>query len=354
MPAPNIQIIFKQQGTTAIKRGQRGIVALILKDATHNGLLSMDTSKDIPSDLSTQNIAQLQLAFIGGVNPPIKVLAYIEPAAATDYTEAMNNLETVKWDYLAIPGITTADTVTIASWIKGLRDNKDIKVKAVLPETAGDHEGIINFATDNIVVGTTTYAAKDYCSRIAGLLAGTPLDMSATYSVLSEVDDVPHLTKADFDTAVDAGKLVLINDGVKVKIVRAVNSLVTTTTDKGSDFKKIKIVDIMDQMHDDIKTTTADSYVGKVPNDYDHKCLLIAALRAYCESLEALELLDKGQSVIDIDADAQTSYLKSNGTDVSKLNDQEIREANTGDQVFIGGSVKILDAMEDFNFNITL
>jgi hypothetical protein len=354
MPAPNIQIIFKQQGITAIKRGQRGIVALILKDATHNGLISMSTIKDIPTDLSAGNKAQLQFAFVGGVNPPIKVLAYIEPSAATDYTEAMNVLETVKWNYLAVPGISSADATIVSSWIKSLRDTKDIKVKAILPNTSGDHEGIINFATDNIVVGEATYAAKDYCSRIAGLLAGTPLDMSATYSVLSEVNDVPHLAISDFDTAVDAGKLVLINDGVKVKIVRAVNSLVTTTPDKGSDFKKIKMVDIMDQIHDDIKSTISDSYVGKVPNDYDHKCLLIAALRAYCESLESLELLDKGKSVIDIDIDAQTIYLKSVGTDVSKMTNQQIKEANTADQVFIGGDVKILDAMEDFNFNITL
>lgn len=354
MPAPNIMILFKQQGTSAIVRGQRGIVALILKDATHNGLLSMSSVSDIPVDLSITNKAQLQLAFIGGVNPPIKVLAYIEPTVAADYTEAMNKLETVKWDYLAIPEIISADATTIATWVKSLRDTKDIKVKAVLPNTAGDHEGVINFATEDIVVGETTYAAKDYCSRIAGLLAGTPLDMSATYSVLSEVEDVPHLTKDEFDTAVDAGKLILMNDSEKVKVVRAVNSFVTTTADKGSDFKKIKMVDIMDQIHNDIKLTTADSYVGKVPNDYDHKCLLITALRAYCESLEAQELLDDGTSVIEIDSEAQRIYLMGIGTDVSKMSDQQIKEANTGDQVFIGGSIKILDAMEDFNFNITL
>lgn len=352
MGLPNIQILFKEAGISAIKRGQRGIVALILKDSTHNGFLYMNTVNDVPNDLSASNITQLQLAFMGGVNPPSQVIAYVEPTAATDYSDAMSKLETTKWDYLAVPGISPADAATIASWIKSVRDTKDIKVKAVLPNIAGDHEGIINFATDNIVVGTTTYHTVDYCSRIAGLIAGTPLNMSATYQVLSEVDDVPHLAKTDFDTAIDAGKFVLMNDGVKVKVARAVNSLVTIAAGKGTDFKKIKIVDIMDMIHDDIKTTSGDNYVGKVPNDYDHKCLLITAIQAYFKALEDSELLDKNSSSVGIDMEAQTIFLQSIGTDTSSMKDQDIKEANTQDKVFLAANIKILDAMEDITLNV--
>ena len=41
----------------------------------------------------------------------------------------------------------------------------------------------------------------------------------------------------------DKGELVLVHDGEKVKIGRAVNSLVTTTQDKGEAFQKIKILE---------------------------------------------------------------------------------------------------------------
>ena len=75
--------------------------------------------------------------------------------------------------------------------VKTMRDSKRMKVKAVLPNIAADHEGIINFTTGDIVVGDKTYTAGQYCSRIAGILAGTPLNVSSTYFVLSEVDDVP-------------------------------------------------------------------------------------------------------------------------------------------------------------------
>ena len=151
-------------------------------------------------------------------------------------------------------------------------------VKAVLPNCDADHEGIINFTTNDIKVGSKTYTAAEYCSRIAGLAAGCPLTMSLTYQVLPEVDDVPHLTTEQFDQAIDGGELVLMHDGEKVKIARGVNSLVTVAGNKGEEWKKILIIDKMDLWKSDVKGTIADSYLGKYPNTYDNKMLLVSAI----------------------------------------------------------------------------
>lgn len=353
MGLPNIQIIFKTLGISAIKRGERGIVALVLKDTVPStNPIVMNSVNDIPDTLSADNKEQIQLAFMGYVNPPKKVIAYVLPTEATDYTEAQNYLETIKFDYVVVPDIAAADTTNFATWVKSCRDTKDLKFKAVLPHTAADHEGIINFDTDDIKTASKTYDAAHYCSRIAGIHAGTPLYMSATFAPLPEVLDVPHHTKDEFDTMIDAGKLVLMNDGEKVKIARAVNSLVTTTADKGEDFKKIKIVDIMDQIHDDIKTTANDNYIGKYANNYDNKCILITAINAYLEELENENLLEKGQNSVSIDVEANKLYLESQGIDTSAMKDQEIKEANTGSNVFLTGKVSILDAMEDITLKL--
>lgn len=350
---PNIFIAFKTAGITAIARGQRGIVALILKDSVHNGPNIYTDPADIPEDYSSYNLQQINLAWVGGTQPPIKVIVYVEPTAEGDYSAAQTYLETIKWDYLAVPGISAADTATMATWIKSLRDAKDRKVKFVAPNYVGDHEGIINFATDNIVVGNTTFHTTDYCSRIAGILAGTPLQMSATYAVLDEVDDCPHLTTDQFNTQIGQGQLLLMNDGEKVKIARAVNSLQTVANGKNDSWKKIKIVDIMDQIHDDIKSTAADSYIGKVPNTYADKVLLITAIKNYLKGLISSQLIDVNPS-LDIDIEAQKSYLISSGVDISTLSDQQIKEYNTGDKVFLTGSVQPLDAMEDMSLNFSM
>ncbi len=354
MGLPNIGIIFQQAAITAIQRGERGIVALILKDAVHKGLTIYNSLDEVPTDFSTYNKTQILNAFIGNVKAPLKVLIFVEDTTATDYTEAQTALETVKWNYLAVPGITAVDAANMATWVKGLKDNKDIRAKAILPHIAGDHEAIINFDTDNIIVGSTTYDATDYCSRIAGLLAGTPLDQSCTFSVLYEIDDVPHLTTTGFNTAIDAGKFVLINDGEKVKVARGVNSLVTTTSTKTLDYKKIKLVDIMDQIHDDIKKTIADHYVGKFPNNYDNQVLLITALLGYSRILEGQSLLNSDSSSFAVDVAAKKAYLTSKGIDTTNMKDIDIKTYPTGDKVFTTGNIKILDAMEDFQLAINM
>lgn len=371
MGEPSVEIVFKQAGVTATKRGQRGIVVLIVKDnmpASYSNPIKMETIDEIPEGLSDFNKEQIKLAMIGYQNPPKEVIAYVVAPDAVDYSGAQNYLETIKWDYVVVPGIgLTADgkadteanltlrATDFATWIKQLRSTKDIKVKAVLPHCPADNEGVINFSTDDIQTASKTYTAAEYCSRIAGMLAGTPLTISATFAPLTEVIDVPHLKKEERDAAVDAGKLILFNDGKKVKIDRAVNSLVTTSEDKGEDFKKVKIVDIMDLIYGDIKTTAEDNYIGKYPNDYDHKCLLITAINGYFEGLELDGLLDSsidGQNKVEIDLDAQKAYLKSQGTDIGTMKDQEIKESNTGSQVFLRGQATILDAIEDIKFQI--
>lgn len=356
MPYPKISIVFKSAAASAIERSDRGIVALILKDAAaQKGNLVLQSVTDIPAGLSTYNKNQLSLAFMGGSKAPLRVLAVVQDSALADYSTSMSYLETVPFDVLAVPGIASADATTVASWVKSCRDSKNKKFIAVLPSTAGDHEGIVNFATDNIIVGATTYAAKDYAARIAGIIAGTPLTSSCTFFPLPEVTDVPHLINTDVDAAIDAGKLILVNDGRQVKIARGVNSLQTLTTDKTAVFKKIKIVSILDMIYQDIKHTVEDNYIGKITNDYDHRCILISAIKGYFEGLELDGLLAKGTSVVEIDVAAQKVFLTSLGIDTSNMKDSKVKTYEyTGDKVFLSTNIKPLDVMEDINLIVNL
>lgn len=353
MGLPTVNITFQSKIIAAIQRGAVGVLALVLKDASVADLTEYKLSgeEDIPATLSATNQQYLKDAFLG---KPKEVKAVVIPAAAVDYTEAETYLETIKWNVGAIPGILTADVAGVATWVKGLRDTKERKVLFVLPNNVADHEGIINFATDNIKVGANTYTASDYTARIAGIVAGLALTVAPTYQVLTEVDDVPHLTKADADAAVDAGKLILYHDGEKVKIARGVTSLTTTTADKGADWKKIKLVRILDMLYTDVKGTIEDEYIGKEQNSYEEKLLLISAVNRYFETLENERVLDVGANRCDIDLEAQKAYLQSIGVDTTVLTDQQIKEYNTRDKVFLVSSVRPLDAIEDVQLVVNL
>lgn len=352
MGLPEILIQFKTQGLTAIQRSARGIAALILKDdtdATFDTKVYSGIDEIAEADWTATNYDYILKTFLG---IPKTVIVERIGTAAENYNDALQRLANKKWNYLAIPGIATVDVATISTWIKTKRQNDHKTFKAVLPNSVSDHEGIINFTTDDLVVGEKTYDVAEYCCRIAGILAGLPLSRSSTYYELSEVESVAETTTPNED--IDAGKLILIDEvGGTVKIGRGVNSLTTLTADKGEDLQKIKIIEGVDLVRDDIHDTFKNSYVGKVVNIYDNKILFLAAVNAYFKELAKQDVMDPDwDNKAEINVEAQRLYLISKGVDVSVLSEQQIKEYNTGAKVFARGNVKFVDAMEDLDFDI--
>jgi hypothetical protein len=348
--SPSITIAFIEQAASAINRGERGIVALALVDSAQSQF-TVYSITDIPANLSAANKGYIKDALVGYTSAPRKVEVYVMANSDDDsYTAMMNYFETVRFNYFACPTIETdGKTADIVTWIKGCRE-RDIIAKAVLPETnSADCEGIIAWNTA-LAKGTTAVSTAEACPRIAGLLAGTGLELSATYAPLADYTDCARLTKAEQDAAVTAGKLIAFWDGEKVKLNRAVTSFQTTTATKGDSFKKIKLVEDMDMIKYDIMTTIRDNYIGKYANSYDNKCLLVTAINAYFRELINEGVLASGTCAIDVDA--QAAYLVGKGIDISDMTEQEIKEANTGSEVFLRATISILDALEDVTFNI--
>ncbi len=353
MGLPGINIIFTKKAAQAIKSGSEGTVALLLKDASVvSGVeyFSLKSIVDMPETLSDVNKKFVEDALVGA---PSEVKLVVINNEAANYNEGLSYLETILYNVLTVPNIISGDVLTFAAWAKTQREAGK-RFLTVLPECVGDHEAVVNFTTKDIVVGENTYAATQFVARVAGMIAGLPLTVAPTYQVLSEVDDVPHLTKAAADAAVDNGEFILYHDGEKVKVARGVTSLTTITESKPSEYQKIKLVRIYDKVATDIERTIEDHYIGKIQNSYQNKLLLISAINAYLESLEQQNVLDAGKNYAEIDLVSQKTYLKSVGQDADAMSEQEIKEANTGSNVFIKINVKALDAIEDVSITIIL
>ena len=379
LKAPEINISFKEKGASAITRGSRGIVLLAVKDkiiAPLKNPVTVTSTGDIPSTLDDTTKAQIKLALIGYQTAPIKVLVYgmgIDKSAESEavgnaYTAAQKAWKDIKFDYLAIPTVSTdGKTQEIVTWVKSMRTAKK-RIKAVLPNVAADTEGVINYTINkNVYVETITnqdgttsrvttdYTAEQYCGRIAGLLCGTPLTISATYAPLGELEDCERVE--DIDAAVGKGEFVVFYDGEKVKTSRAVNSFTTTVQGKGDSYKKCKIVDCMDLIADDLTTAIQDNYLGKFANSYDNKCVLIAAIKMYFKQLSIDGIVSNDFSV-DFDIEAIKVYLIGKGKyteeELAAMDDTAIAKLDTGSRVFIKANVTILDAMEDVDLPIEI
>ncbi len=369
---PKINVEFKAAAETLIRNAGRGVVALIVRDANPiTNVVEMTSKEDIGQMmLSNNNKKFIEAAFLGYENPPKKVLVAViglkDPVTGEgdigtgegdtgtgegDTAEkALEMLSAYDFDWIAgFPDGDEDDQQAIVDFVIDAREQQKAKYKAVVTIEA-DHKAIVSFDADEIkVVGSLgTLTAARYTSRIAGLLATIPLDRSCTYAVLPEVISVKRISVAEQEAAIDAGKLILINDGDSVRIARGVTSAQTTESE---DDKKIKIVEAQDKITSDLRNAFKRNYVGRFANNYDNKCLVIAAIKEYFTQLENSGILQTG-STVGIDIAAQTEYLAGKGIAVSEMTEREIKEAPTGDEVFITASVKILDAMENFTMSI--
>lgn len=327
------------------------------------------------TDTEVQQVTytDIQVTTVTVVNPVTETI--LVPSTIT-LNDALKKLVNVRFNYVCYPTGTAQDQADLATWVKSQRANKDRTVKAVVAHYAGNDYGIINFTSDNIQVDNPAYAealaladgdesavdvpkyiaytATQYTARIMGILAGLPLDRSATYYTLSEVVGVGEYE--DIETNIDNGELCLFDelDGSGVKIARGCNSLTTFTSSVGQDFRFIKIVETIDIIKDDIRDTFRNNYVGKVRNNYDNKILLISAINTYLRSLQSTVLDSGGDNYVEIDYNKNLDYAKNRGEDTAAMARQTILAYNTGTNVFLTGRITPVNAMEDLELEFTL
>ena len=351
---PKIEFTVQSAASAVATRLKNGIVAIILQDDTATaGLYTVADEQDLPSGLSETNKAYVLQALMGSRgSQPAQVILSVIGSDDDLVDDGAAPLAVTDCDYIAGPPTMNATAAgEIETWLETARKGYFIG-KLVAADFAADNMAVVNFVATGIAAGGTTYTGAGYCARIAGILASTSIAASATYAPLDEVESVDAI--ADPDTAVDAGKLILLHDGRKAKIARAVNSLVTVPQGQSASLKKIKVVEAVDLIRAYAIRLTEDRYVGQKSNSYDNKLALVAELQAYLQELETAGVLAAGTGVAEIDYTAQRTWLKGQGVAVESMSEQEILEADTGSHVFVALSGTILDAMEDFKTTLTI
>lgn len=350
MGLPKININFFGFLKEKSKRVAEGTVVLLLKDDMQVESIVEYTQSSKITGWNENNIDYIKKTLLG---EPRKVIAVKVAADAENYEDALKLISNMRFNYLAAPGPGVEDATEIAEWIIEQREVRKKSFKAVLPNAPQDHQGIVNYTTDEHKVGERVYSTSEYTSRVAGALAGLPFERSATYLVFPEVESIKEIE--DADAAVNRGELILIDDGEKIKIGRGVNSLQTISAEKGNneEFKSIRVVEILDMIHDEIHENFENQYIGKVPNIYDNQVLFIADVNRGFSEMGDLSLLDpNAENFVEVDVDAQRQAWENSGVDTSGWDDQEVKEKSFRRHVFLRGKIRVIDTIEDLDLNI--
>lgn len=347
--SPEINVTFKKAATATAEASSRGRIGMVLTDATAETaqVYAIRKREDIPAGLSDENKAHINRALTGNSYAPRSITAYV----GSDLAAGLEAMRAQRFDWLVGPADCTEEQAgTIDTWIKA-RWTDGERPRAVLPNKAAAHPGIVNLASDSFVTEDGTLTAAQFAARVAGMICGTAPGEAITCAELPEVTSVTAKTKAERNTAVAAGKLIAFHDGEKVKLDRGVTSLVTATADFPEAFKKIRLVNIICTVQNELQRLIEDNYIGKFSNTYLNKCVLLAAINSYLKGLAGEGMIENTSSAA-IDTEAQRAWLTENGTDAADMTEEQIKTANTGSKVFIKCAIALLDSVEDVNISI--
>ena len=120
--------------------------------------------------------------------------------------------------------------------------------------------------------------------------------------------------------------------------------------------KKIIIVEAMNLILEDIYSTFKDFYIGKYKNSYDNQCLFISAVNSYFRQLAREEILDpeyENCSYVDVEAQRE-AWLAIGKTEAADWTEAQVKKMTFKSFIYLAGQVKILDAIEDLKFVITM
>ena len=174
---------------------------MILQDPIVEGAFTITKVSDMDTRFSEENKLYIERAFTGYINQPRSLVIYAikvtgEPEEQFPSLKAgLDYMATQQIDYLVGPYTTNETQATeIKTWILERR-KKIPHRKQFCQNWQLTVKRLLIFLPMLLLLVKKTYQANAFCSRIAGLIAGTPMTISCTYAPLTEVSNIERKKK---------------------------------------------------------------------------------------------------------------------------------------------------------------
>lgn len=236
-----------------------------------------------------------------------------------EYQKYFDKIESYSFNVMGI--ISEEETIkTLAvNFCKRLRDQVGVKFQLVLHKKDADYEGVINL--DNNTTSELVY-------WLTGIEASCAINKSCLNKIYDgEFEVNTEYTQTELEEAIQNGKLVLHLVGDDVRILKDINSLVTTTEEKGNIFKDNQTIRVIDQIANDIATLFNTKYLGNIPNDESGRISLWNDIVKHHEELQNMRAIQNF-------SDENIEVLEGNNKDAVVINDT-ITIINTMAQLYM-------------------
>lgn len=241
-----------------------------------------------------------------------------------DYADFFEAIQVYDFNTMAITVEDNSTKALAAGFIRRMREDEGKKVQVVLGNYEGaDYEGVINLA-NGVVLDGQALTPEQATAWFAGAAASAGVSASLTYTAYQGATDAnPRLSSADTIENLRKGNVVFTEKRGQAVVEQDINTLVSFDAIKNQDFRKNRVLRVLDDIANNTKVTFEDNYIGKVNNDTDGRELFKADRIAYFDALV-------GQGAI---------------TDFAS-DDIEVLPGNAKDAIVVNVAVQPVDAME--------
>lgn len=228
-----------------------------------------------------------------------------------DHTSFLAALELLDFNTV---GLTTDDATLkplYTAFVRRLREDEGKKVQAVVTNyPLADYEGVISVKNGVVLSDGTTITAAQTVAWVAGATAGATVSQALTYTAYDDAVDVsPRYTNSQIEAALVAGEFVFTPSNGRAIVEQDINTLHSFTVDKGKQFRKNRVLRVLDGIANDLKATFENYYLGKVDNNADGRNLLKSETISYMNTLQAIN------AVQNFDAQADVTFVAGNESD---------------------------------------
>lgn len=234
------------------------------------------------------------------------------------HQEFLGKLEAYSFNAVGCDSKDASVSSLYATFVKRMRENVGTKCQAVVFDNASDYEGVVN------VVNTTKESETGLIYWVTGIIAACEINQSNTNKTYNGeyTIDVDY-TQTELEEAIDNGKFMLHRVGDEVRVLKDINSLVSTNTEKADDFKSNQTIRVIDQIATDVALVFNSKYIGKIQNNEAGRVSLwndIVTLFKNYQSVQAIENFSSEDITVEAGNDKQSVVIN---TSVEPINAME-------------------------------
>ncbi|WP_343208220.1 phage tail sheath family protein [Anaerolentibacter hominis] len=239
---------------------------------------------------------------------------------AESHQAFLDKMESYTFQVLVCMSQAQEITGLYTQYVKRMREEAGAKFQVVGYRCTSDYEGVISVENQTEDAGWPEASAVYWT---AGAQAACGVNESLTNRTYDgEFVISAGYTQSELEKALKSGKFVFHMVGDDIRVLEDINSYITYTDEKNSDFGSNQTIRVLDQIAMDIAGIFNNKYLGKIPNDASGRISLwndIVTEHRQLEQIRAIENFNPDDVTVEIGEDKKSVVVGDQVTPVNAM-----------------------------------